>query len=284
MRATTQSPDPNSFEAFAALVKDESGLVLTVDKRTFVETRLQGWIEEGGYRDLDALLDHLVQRARPPELSRAIELLATHTTSFFREVAHFDLLSSQMAPERAARCGQGSRVKVWSAACSSGEEAYSLAMCLAELESRGALIDYRVLATDLSQDVLARARRGVYSQTQAHEVSPERRRRWFREVSVAEKPAFKIQEELRQKVGFHTLNLVRDDWRLRHPLDIIFCRNVLIYFDVPTRLRVVEQLLGTLARGGYLVLGHTDGPLARNFPLEPIGPTAFRYLGPEGLR
>ncbi|MEL6188425.1 MAG: CheR family methyltransferase [Myxococcota bacterium] len=282
MRSTAPSRVSGPFETFAAMVKAESGLVLTEDKRVFVETRLQRWVEEGGFRDLDALLEHLMRRARPPELSRSIELLATHTTSFFREAAHFDLLISRMVPASAERLGRHAPLKVWSAACSTGEEPYSLAMCLAELED--AAVDYRVLATDLSHDVLTRARRGLYSATQADGVPPDRRKRWFREVSVAGKTSFKIQQGLRRKVGFHTLNLVRDDWRLRNPLDIIFCRNVLIYFDIPTRLRVVERLLATLAPGGYLVLGHTDGPLAQEFPLEPIGPTAFRYLGPESPR
>lgn len=275
-------PRPAVFEAFAEMVHQASGIVLTADKRVLVETRLSPWIQAGAHRDLDGFLQHLVHRATAAERSRVFERLATHTTAFFREPHHFELLARRMVPERAPVLPETHPLRVWSAACSSGEEPYSLAMCLAELRTTDRLKDYRVLATDLSRQILSSARRAIYPAHRMDGLTPERRTQWFEAVRVGEQPAFRVRSELRKRVSFHPLNLVRKEWRLRHAVDIVFCRNVLIYFDPETRRRVVRRLVSTLDEGGFLVLGHSDTGVTQGLPLEAVGPTTYRYLGVRG--
>jgi chemotaxis protein methyltransferase CheR len=264
-----------AFERFAGLVKRATGIVLEGDKRPLVEARLGGLVRAGGFDTLDAYLEHVVGRAAPAERAQVLDLLTTNTTSFFREAHHFELLRREVLPARRA---SSDPLRAWSAACSTGEEAFSLAMSLLEARAEGQIQDFRVLATDISLRVLAEAKLGVYPRSRLRGLSRRVLEAHFEPVRTASGPGARVAGEARDKVSFHPLNLVDATWRFRHRFELIFCRNVLIYFDAPTRRDVVTRLVDQLAVGGHLVLGHADNALTQDLPLVPVGPTFYRRV------
>ena len=261
-------------------MKRSTGIVLTEDKRSLLAARLKPFLDRTGASDLEAYFLHLARCATPGERASVLDALTTNTTAFYREAHHFDLLTRLMIPARRSEL-PARPLRVWSAACSSGEEPYTLAL---ELERRcrlGELSDYRVLATDISSGALQEGRAGRYAKDRLRGLPREILERGFDPCRIGGRPGAQVKHELRRKVSFHQLNLVGEDWRMLHRFDVIFCRNVLIYFDESTRREVVRRLVDQLLPRGFLVLGHSDAGLARGVPLQPVGPTAYQRLEPE---
>lgn len=280
-RPCSPPAESKAYLEFVEWVGRSTGIRLSADKRPLLEARLRSVGALAGYGALDHYLAHLTHRASGSERRRALDLLTTNTTSFFREAHHFELLLTTMIPERRMSRPQGVTLRVWSAGCSSGEEPYSIAMHLFRLLQGGEVTRPRILATDLSERMLETARRAVYPLDRLHAVPTEMLRECFVPAILDGKKAGRLRPEIARLVSFHPLNLVEERWRLKPNFDIIFCRNVLIYFDEPTRKRVVASLMRRLLPGGFLVLGHSDNAIARHFPLEPIGPTAYRLSPAE---
>ncbi len=259
----------SSLPAFSAWVRRETGIVLSDAKRPLLEARLGVLARAAGHADLDRYFRHLLHEAGEAERRRALDALFTHTTAFFRETHHFELLQEKILPER-----KGSApFRAWSAACSSGEEPYTLALCLRRAQAAGDVGPFRILATDLSESVLRRAKEGIYPAERLCGLPPAV---LSTEFEPARQGHLQLVPSVRALVSFHRLNLVDERWRLKPRFDVIFCRNVLIYFDESTRNAVVARLVEQLLPGGFLALGHTDHAVARGFPLEAVGPTMYR--------
>jgi chemotaxis protein methyltransferase CheR len=200
----------------------------------------------------------------------AVDLLTTNETYFFREPAHFALIEQEVARSRPVA------LSAWSAASSFGDEAYSLAMLLADLQQRGHLgSDWQILGTDISDRVLRSAIEAVYPEDRLRQVSPERLRRHCLRGSGESAGLVQIRPALRERVHFGQLNLCLPIEDIG-PFDIVMLRNVLIYFDAPTKAAVVDRVLARLRPGGLFFIGTAEGRVACSAPLETVGPGAFR--------
>jgi chemotaxis protein methyltransferase CheR len=237
------------FASIAALVKARSGIVLTPDKEYMLETRLTPLLKAQGIQDLD-MLAMLLRDPRAASLARTVtEALTTNESSFFRDGKPFDHLK-RLVPGLLPARPAGHRLRIWSAACSTGQEAYSVAMVLADLGVRNA----EIYGTDLSREVVERAREGVFTQFEVQRGLPVQMMvKYFRQESGR----WRVVPELRAMARFEERNLLSDH-RMLGRFDVIFCRNVLIYFDPPTKGRVLNAMAAQLAPDGVLYLGGAE--------------------------
>jgi chemotaxis protein methyltransferase CheR len=264
------------FAFLRRFVYDHCGIALSEQKRQLVQGRLQRRLRALRLRDFADYCE-LLQRDPETELGELASAISTNVTSFFREMHHYDLLVEQLLPEwLAQKRRDGGRLRIWSAGCSTGEEPYALAMVLAEaLERAGGNVDAKILATDLSPQALETARRGVYPADRLGGVSDERRKRWFLRGQGEYEGLVTVHPRLRELVTILPLNLLHD-WPMQGPFDAIFCRNVVIYFDKPTKERLFARYAGMLPVGGYLFLGHSESMHGLSNAYDLIGRTVYR--------
>ena len=252
---------PATFERVRAYLKQLAGIDLASNKVALVQGRLHRQVAETTAGDFDRYLN-LVE-ADPGEQQRFISALTTNVTDFFRERHHFQALKTHLR-ERA----HPGPATIWSAACSTGEEVWSIAMTLYEEPYL-----WRVLATDIDVEVVETARAGVYPMERVANLPPDVRKQFF--DRSPDQTLVRVKDALRPPVSLGQLNLMHD-WPMKGPFDAIFCRNVLIYFDAVTRQRVVSRLAQLLRPGGLLFLGHSESMLGADVGLEPCGATTFR--------
>lgn len=276
MAAMTQSSPV--MDRFRAHVRAVTGITLTEAKVTMIHQRLRKRVTDLGFARTEDYLAHLfTDGAEPAEMVRALDLITTNTTSFFREVQHFDYMAETFLPALAAKGGRRPRLKFWSAAASEGAEAYTIAMVLAEGLRRGLAYDFAVLGTDVSTRILEKASRAVFQREQLETVPPELRRRYFLQASD---PALagmaRIVPELRRHVRFGYLNLMDDAYPVDSNLSAVFLRNVLIYFERETQTRVISRIVHHLAPGGHLFVGHSESMVVDHPMLVQVRPSIFR--------
>ncbi|SEJ09241.1 CheR family methyltransferase [Frateuria terrea] len=264
------------FQFLRTFVYRHCGIALSEQKHQLVQGRLARRLRALGLKDFGAYCELL--RTEPErELGELASAISTNVTAFFREVHHFEALANEMLPrwlEQKRR--EGDRLRIWSAGCSSGEEPYSLAMVLAEaLERCGRNVDAKILATDLSPAALAAAQKGVYPVERLDGVSAERRRRWFLRGEGEYAGLACVHPKLRELTTIAPLNLLHA-WPMQGPFDAIFCRNVVIYFDQPTKQKLFHRFAGLLPTGAPLFLGHSESMHGLSDEFELIGRTIYR--------
>jgi chemotaxis protein methyltransferase CheR len=264
---TAGDPLEGQFGTIADILYDTAGIALNDSKRQLVHSRLARRIRELGGGTIRDYVAFVRTPGGRDELTAMVDLLTTNKTSFFRESVHFDLLQEVLEN----RTPGSPEMTIWSAGCSSGEEPYSIAMVLAEHAADGRR--GRILGTDLSERVLERARRGVYGEDQVADVPVGLRDRYL--AAGPEPGTRQVVPALRRMVRFGRLNLM-DSWPMKGPFDVIFCRNVMIYFDPPTRERLVNRLAGLLAPGGHLFVGHSESLSSLSHPLQYVQPATYR--------
>ena len=255
------------FEAVTNMFFDVSGIRLGEAKRPLVVGRLQKLAQEKGCANLDEFVDELLERGDPLELVKVVDKLTTNETYFFREPQHFDFLGKMVSGTRAG----GSTFRVWSAASSSGEEAYSIAMLLAEkIGPRG----WEIVGTDLSTQMVESGRRALYTLERARNVPQPYLKKWCLKGEGQYDGYLLISKELRANVRFQGANLTQDlpDIGL---FDVIFLRNVLIYFDNPGKEDIVKRVITRLKPGGYLFTGHAESLANLHVPLQTIAPAVY---------
>ncbi len=250
------------FTRVRRIAYERAGLAIPTGKEGLVRSRISKRLRERRIPTFDAYLD-TVERESGDEMVQLIDLLTTNKTDFFREQAHFDFLTTAIVPSVLLR---GTPLRIWSAGCSTGEEPYTIAMVLRE--QLPARYDFRILATDISTRVVATAKKGAYTAQQLGDVSTARRTKWF--TSTPDGGA-SVLPELRAPISFAHLNLMAS-WPMSGPFDVIFCRNVMIYFDKPTVTRLVGRFHDLLAPGGHLFIGHSESLTAIEH--------RYRYLQP----
>ncbi len=279
-RAETESSGRISSRAFkrlAAFIEGETGIKMPDSKRSLVEGRLIRSLRDTGVASIDEYCDHILSdQAKPEEVWQLINAMTTNKTDFFRESHHFTYLRETILPEF-ARENLG-LVRCWSAAASTGMEAYTMAMVMDDFIGASGALDYEILATDIDTSVLAEAQRGVYSLESIEPVPRSLRSKYVRRANDPKRQEVRIVPELRQKVCFARMNLMDDDYAVGKPLDLIICRNVLIYFEKAVQARVLSQLCRKLRRGGYLILGHSETTMGLDLPIETVSNTVFRKL------
>lgn len=282
MPATAQkvTPDPKgisprNFARLSAYIYEQAGIKMPVTKRTMLEGRLRRRLRATGVADLNAYCDLLFDPGRgEAEAVHLLNAVTTNKTDFFREPKHFDFVERTILPALKAQRRQ--RIRAWSAACSTGAEPYTLAMVLQDFAERHGGPDYGILATDLDTEVLETARRGIYPREMLDPVPSAMRERYVMRPLQKGRRDVRIVPMLRSAVGFARLNLMDPHYPVGDPMDLIFCRNVLIYFDKPTQERVVSRLCERLRPGGWLILGHSESIANMHLPLSAVGNTVFQ--------
>lgn len=262
------------FEALRKLVKDLTGINLSDQKRELVYGRLARRLRALHLRTFAEYRDLLASDGGR-EISELCNAITTNLTSFFRESHHFDYLREQvLQPLATKRAGQR-RVRIWSAGCSTGEEAYSLAMTVIESFPELRTWDVKILATDLDSDVLAKAQRGLYAADRVRSMGAQRLSRFFVEKRGREGPSFEVSAELSALITFKQLNLMHP-LPMKGPLDAIFCRNVVIYFDKDTQRELFSRVATLQRPGDLLFLGHSESLFKVSESYTPIGKTVYR--------
>jgi chemotaxis protein methyltransferase CheR len=269
---------PEDFRAVSEMVHTEAGIVLATGKAMLVYSRLAPLVRESNCGTFAAYVARM--RANDGERMRAVNALTTNHTFFFREDHHFNHFAQEVRPAMLRRLESGGAARIWSAGCSSGEETWSLVMTLlGQDQSRGiatARRDIRVLASDLAERVLIQAREAHYTTDSLKTVPEPLRRAWTVTDPAKSTAGATIAEPLRAIVRFRMLNLL-GEWPMKGKFDVIFCRNVMIYFDTETKERLVDRFADRIAPGGYLYIGHSErvsGPGARKLRL--VGPTIYQ--------
>ncbi|ODT79474.1 MAG: chemotaxis protein CheR [Pelagibacterium sp. SCN 64-44] len=274
---------PTDFQRLSTLIGEEVGIRLPPAKRLMVEGRLRKRIRALDLANLRAYGDYLFrQEGLESELPHLINAVTTNKTDFFREPEHFALMQKLLVPELlgTARAGEHMPLlKVWSAASSTGAEAYTIAMVLADMAAQRHDFHYAILGTDVSTEVLAQGRRAVYP---AEMIAPVPQNMQSRYLMFARRPGLRpdvrIVPELRRRVRFQRLNLMAASYPIDHDVDIIVLRNVLIYFEKSDQAAVISRLIGHLRPGGYLLLGHSESMVGTSITMRQIAPAVFQKV------
>ena len=263
------------FQRVRRIINQVAGISLADGKRELVYSRLSRRLRQRGFRRFEDYCDFLETGDDEAELSEFVNALTTNLTSFFRESHHFEFLANELLPTLIrARGLSNRRIRIWSAGCSTGEEPYSIAIVLREvLPTTG--WDVKILATDLDSNVLATAEHGVYEWNRVKDLSESRLRRWFQKGRNAQAGWVRVAPALRDLVTFRQLNLM-GDWPMRGPFDLIFCRNVVIYFDKPTQQILFERYANILVDRGHLFVGHSESLFKVTERFTPLGKTIYQ--------
>jgi chemotaxis protein methyltransferase CheR len=262
------------FKTIADIMYEAAGLSFNESKKSLIHSRISPRILKLGLSGFADYIDILSDETQGAEFQMAVDLLTTNETYFFREPKHYELLQQELASY-----GPHRNIHVWSAASSFGDEAYSTAMLMTDLQTRGQIgAGWSILATDISHRVLLAAKEGVYPEDRLRAVSPDRLRRYCLRGEGPSQGQIMVQDKVRQKVSFGQLNLCKPFEGLG-PFDVVFLRNVLIYFDPPTKSDVVDRVLETLKPGGLFFLGTAEGRVPCKTPITPVIPGAYRKVG-----
>jgi chemotaxis protein methyltransferase CheR len=266
------------FDRFRKLIYKQTGIWLGNSKTALLCGRLAHRLRVLGMDTLAEYYSLVSEPDQQQERAFMIDAITTNETHFFREKAHFAFLARSIFPiwRRQAQAGRRPRkIRIWSAGCSSGEEAYSLAMMLAKSFPLAEGWDPRILGTDISHRVLATAREAVYDISKSPTIPEDFLRKYMLKGSASQEGTMKIGREIRDLVDFEFLNLNHRPYPISEPFDAIFCRNVLIYFDAASKTRVVEGLLEHLLPGGLLFSGHAESLCGVNSRLQSVLPTVY---------
>jgi chemotaxis protein methyltransferase CheR len=267
------------FRSIAQLIEGRVGIKLPQGKRLMLEGRLQKRVRALQFSSLNEYADNLFEGDQfETELVHLIDCVTTNKTDFFREPSHFDFIRNVALDELLGRNGRAARVlKVWSAACSTGMEAYTTAMVLDEASRTRRGMQFRILGTDISTSVLSIAKAGIYSREAIAPVPDAMAQRYFLTSRDNARAEVRVVPELRRLVNFMRMNLMDLTYPVDKDVDIIFCRNVLIYFDKDTQRKVVDRLCGHLRPGGYLLVGHSESMVHQgSTALRQVEPTVFQ--------
>jgi chemotaxis protein methyltransferase CheR len=260
-------------------VYTHTGISLGPHKRPLLQARLARRLRALGLATFKEYHHHLTELDRSgEELGQFVNAITTNKTDFFREPHHFRYLADHWVPAmkaRAARTGNRT-MRIWSAGCSTGEEPYTIAMAIRDALGSAAGWDIRILASDLDTDVLARADAGVYDAEHTAPIPEAVLARHFLRGRGEHAGRVRVRPELHALVAFRRINLMDPRWPIRSPLDVIFCRNVLIYFDRPTQQRLLERFLGVLQDDGLLFLGHSESVHGLLDRMTHLGHTMYR--------
>lgn len=266
---------PEDFEGLRRLVKEQAGINLSPAKEDMVYARLARRLRATG---VSAFADYftLVNQDHD-ELVNLINAITTNLTAFFREPHHFDHLQQVVIPQLVLKKGRERRLRIWSAGCSSGEEPYSLAMAVLDALPQPERWDIKILASDLDSSMVEKAAGGVYGLERLKEVDEARFKRWVQRGSGPSEGRVRMRQELRSLIAFRQLNLM-DPWPMQHRFDIIFCRNVVIYFDKPTQRRLFDRYANQLDDGGWLYIGHSESLYGVSNRFCSLGKTIYQKV------
>jgi chemotaxis protein methyltransferase CheR len=265
----------SEYEFIRTLVYEHSRISLGPDKRELVTARLGKRLRATQLSSIGEYCDLLQGPTREDELSHLIDAISTNHTFFFRETPHFDFLRDTVIPEMQRRnvTERWPRFNVWSAASSSGEEPYSIAITLAEHLANW---DWHIEATDISHKILAKASAAIYREEVVSKMTPAMVKAHFQRGVGPQEGNYRVKSSLRDKVTYRQLNLLEGEPPFQNPFNLIFCRNVMIYFDRPTQEELIAKLARRLVPGGYLFVGHSESLTGIKHSLQLVRPAIYR--------
>ncbi|MEO5373545.1 MAG: chemotaxis protein CheR [Alphaproteobacteria bacterium] len=265
------------FRRLAELIEGHCGIRTPPAKRILVEGRLRRRLRALGFSGYDQYCDYLFHHdGLAEELTSLIDVITTNKTEFFREANHFDILTGTVLNDLMhTGIGFERPLRVWSAGCSTGAEPYTLAMVLSDIRTQVPDFDFRILGTDICTDVLRTAQRAIYAEEAIEPVPMLMRRRYLLRSRDPERQEVRMSPEIRGMVSFRHLNFMAETYGIPETQDVVFCRNVIIYFDRPTRQTVLERICHNITPGGYLFVGHSEHLGDLTLPLRQVVPTVF---------
>ncbi len=265
------------FKRFRDLIESELGIKMPPSKKTLLQSRFQKRLRTLGMGSFREYCDYVFSpEGLERERAHLYDAVTTNTTHFFREPRHFEFLTATVLPELAPRVGTAG-LRVWSAGCSSGQEPYTLSMVLSEFAEGRPGFKYHILATDISIKILQHAVRGVYSLDAAKDVPKNLMRKYLLKSKDPKKGLVKMGPSIRSHISFRRMNFM-ESFQLEEHKDIIFCRNVVIYFDRPTQETLFTKFCNHLKPGGFLFIGHSESLSGMDLPLRQVIPTVFQRI------
>lgn len=265
----------SDFQFITKLIHEQAGIFMGKNKRELVYSRITRRLRELKLKSFDEYCQLLQDKeAGEAEMEHFINALTTNLTSFFREPHHFDYLEKVLLPTLVQTKSER-KLRIWSAGCSSGEEAYSIAMIASEIIPRG--WDLLILATELDSKILAEAETGIYPITRTNSISKSRLKKWFNRGNGQNEGQIRVKPELRSMIRFRHLNLLHP-WPFKGRFDIIFCRNVVIYFDKDIQRRLFDRFADSLVEGGHLFIGHSESLFQKTDRFSLLGNTVYRKV------
>ncbi len=265
------------FSKLSTFIETEVGINMPPTKRVLLESRLRKRLRILGLDNFDDYISYVFSR-RGEEVVHMIDVVTTNKTDFFREPDHFLVLKDRILPERFHHDGWGERrpFKVWSAASSTGEEPYTLAIVLMEFKREHPQFDFRILGTDIATNVLAIAEKGVYAESRIEAIESAHRHRYFLKSRDRSSSLVRVKPEIRGRILFRRLNLMASRFPISDRFHVIFCRNVIIYFNRRRQEELLRKLYNFLVPGGYLFVGHSEALAGIDLPIESVAPTVYR--------
>jgi chemotaxis protein methyltransferase CheR len=278
-----QKLKPVDFNLIRKEVYDYCGIKITPVKKQMVEGRLRRRLKALGMHSYDDYCDFVFRKRDQhddDEFIHLVDAITTNKTEFFREPVHFSYLSSQVVPKFLKRASGGNTpvFRIWSAACSTGQEPYSMAMELAEYARLQQTFLFQVYGTDICTKVLETAKKAVYNFDDAVSIPSGLKQRYLLKSKKSSSNLVRVVPELRKKVSLRRLNLKDRDFGVKGKMDVIFCRNVIIYFDTKTQEDILRRLALCLRKGGYLFLGHSESIHGMELPIKPVAPTIYERI------
>lgn len=270
-----------TFCRFSEFVTRSLGIKMPATKKTMLQGRLRKRMRKLGIVTFEEYCDYVFSDpGMETELSHMIDSVTTNKTDFFREPKHFQYLSEKILPEMILnRQNAGSKPwRFWSAGCATGAEPYSLAMLLSEAVETCPEFSFSILATDISRRVLEEAKDGIYKKNMAELIPMAFRKKYLLKSKDPRDETVRIVPRLRSIISFGRLNFISESYSLERPMDVVFCRNVLIYFDRPTQEKVIQRICRHINPGGYLFVGHSETLNGMDVPLAQVNPTIYRRM------
>ncbi len=264
------------YELFRKLVYAHSGINLGSEKQHLVRARLGKRLRSGRFRSFKDYYEHVLNDKTGEELAQLLDAISTNTTHFYRERRHFELISQMVNDILKASAHSPRTIRIWSAGCSSGEEPYSIAMTIHDIIKNRSGIELKILATDLSVQMLSHAKLGVYEAIRLGTLPPAFARNYFVHYGNRKSGQVQVVPEIRKLITFARFNLMQQTFPFKHAFDAIFCRNVMIYFDRPTQEALVGRFHRHLKPGGLLLIGHSESLNAIKHDYHYVEPAAYR--------
>jgi len=274
----TQMTD-SEFNQLSSFIYQEYGIKMPPAKKVMLQSRLQKRLRELNiltFRDYIKFL--FSDKGQSDELIHMIDVVSTNKTDFFREPSHFEFMKNDLLPEWHTHKMIRYPMKIWSAGCSSGEEPYTMAIVLSEFQLHNPGFDFSIWGSDISSRMLFKAADAIYADERIIGIPLDIKKRYFLKSKDPNVKTVRIIPQLRSKVNFCRLNFMDNYYEIQETFDIVFCRNVLIYFDRQTQEKVIAKLCSKLRVGGIFFLGHSESILNMNLPLQQIKPTIFKRI------
>jgi len=276
-----QKMSVQDFQRLSDLIENQYGIKMPQSKKDMLEARLRKRLRELNFQSFTQYCSYLFSHeGQQDELMHMLDMVTTNKTDFFRGEDHFQYMVNHVLPDMISSEGAGinRELMLWSAGCSSGEEPYTLAMVLSEFQRRvpGLQLSFTILGTDLSTRVLQNAARAVFTEEKTRTIPQDLKRRYLMASKDRSRRLLRVVPELRVHVKFRRLNFLEGDFGLREPMDIVFYRNVMIYFKRHTQKEILDKIIACLRPGGYLFIGHSETLSGLNLPVQQVAPTIYR--------